>query len=122
MTTMEIESKTGEEVAHPEGDGKKGWGEPLTLDTYGGVVRVEWEAESPVTAMALLPFFIEFLKEGGRFEKWVSDCPIKMTSPNAGSKADILGTYLLSALSGQNRYAQMTALRNDGVNPGLLGM
>jgi hypothetical protein len=75
-----------------------------------------------VTGMALLPFFIEFLKEGGRFEKWVSDCPIKMTSPNAGSKADILGTYLLSALSGQNRYAQMTALRNDGVNPGLLGM
>jgi hypothetical protein len=43
-------------------------------------------------------------------------------SPNAPSKADVLGTWLLSILSGHKRYSHVTAIRCDGVNPGLLGM
>ena len=35
---------------------------------------------------------------------------------------DILGTYLLAALAGQKRYAHLTAMRSDQVNPKLLGM
>ena len=38
------------------------------------------------------------------------------------SKADVLGTWMLSILSGHKRYAHVTAIRCDGVNPGLLGM
>ena len=34
----------------------------------------------------------------------------------------MLGSFLLSILSGHNRYAHMTALRNDQVNSQLLGM
>ena len=37
-------------------------------------------------------------------------------------KRDVLGTLLLSILAGQSRYAHITALRGDGVNPALLGM
>ena len=43
-------------------------------------------------------------------------------SPNAPTKADVLGTWLLSILSGHKRYSHVTAIRCDGVNPGLLGM
>ena len=43
-------------------------------------------------------------------------------SANAPSKADVLGTWLLSVLSGHRRYSHVTAIRCDGVNPGLLGM
>jgi hypothetical protein len=52
----------------------------------------------------------------------VEDCPLTYTSPNAPKKRDVLGTILLSVLAGHWRYAHMNSIRNDGVNPGLLGM
>ena len=96
--------------------------EKITVETFGGRVHVEWEPYSPVTQLGQLVFFIEFLKLGGLFDGWVQDCPLKYFSPNAPSKQDILGTLLLSVLAGNTRYAHITALRGDGVNPGLLGM
>ena len=69
-----------------------------------------------------LPFFIEYLRLRGLFGPLVADCPLVMTSPNAPAKRDVLGTLLLSALSGHKRYAHITGLRGDGVNPDLLGM
>jgi hypothetical protein len=44
------------------------------------------------------------------------------TSANAPNKRDVLGTVLPSALAGHWRYAHITALRCDPVNPPLLGM
>jgi hypothetical protein len=55
------------------------------------------------------------------FEGWVADCPLLFTSPNAPRKRDVLGTLLLSVLAGHRRYAHVTALRCDAVNPPLLG-
>ena len=49
--------------------------------------------------------------------------PAPLHEPDyAPSKRDVLGTLLLSVLAGQSRYAHITALRGDGVNPALLGM
>ena len=45
----------------------------------------------------------------------VADCPLDYTSPNAPNKRDVLGTAVLSMLSGHKRYAHMAALRADGV-------
>jgi hypothetical protein len=59
---------------------------------------------------------------GNLFDPWVEECPLQFISPNAPSNRDILGTLLLSVLAGHNRYAHITALRCDGVNPGLLGI
>jgi hypothetical protein len=56
------------------------------------------------------------------FDAWVADCPLSLTSPNAPKKRDLLGTVLLSVLAGHRRYAHITALRCDPVNPPLLGM
>ena len=75
-----------------------------------------------MTPLGQLPFFIEYLKQGGLFDGWVADCPLLFTSPNAPAKRDVLGTVMLSVLSGHYRYAHMTMLRCDAVNPGLLGM
>ncbi len=41
---------------------------------------------------------------------------------NAPEKRDVLGTLVLSVLAGHWRYAHISAIRADGVNPGLLGM
>ena len=65
---------------------------------------------------------IDFLKQANLFDPWVADCPLYLTSPNAPRKRGLLGTVMLSVLAGHRRYAHVTALRCDPVNPPLLGM
>jgi hypothetical protein len=91
-------------------------------DTFSGRVHVGWDAAAPVTPFGQLAFFIDYLKQAGLFDAWVADCPLAFTSPNAPKKRDLLGTVLLSVLAGHRRYAHITALRCDPVNPPLLGM
>jgi len=91
-------------------------------DTFAGRIHVEWDATAPVTPFGQLPFFIDYLKQAGLFDAWVGDCPLSLTSPNAPSKRDLLGTVLLSVLAGHRRYAHITTLCCDAVNPPLLGM
>jgi len=113
-------------AAHPAGEQslvEYGTERPVIADTFGGRVHVEWEGEgAAVTPLGQLPFFIEFLKQGGLFDGWVAGCPLSLTSPNAPANRDILGTLMLSVLAGHRRYAHITALRCDPVNPPLLGM
>jgi hypothetical protein len=94
----------------------------VVADTFAGRVHIEWDGTATVTPLGQLPFFIEYLKQGGLFDGWVADCPLHFTSPNAPTKRDVLGTMLLSVLAGHWRYAHITALRCDPVNPPLLGM
>lgn len=113
-------------VVHPEDEEKtptkRLLSEQIQVETYSGKLFVEWDSEAAVTPLAQLPFFIQFLKVGCRFEPWVEDCPLVYYSPNAPEKVDVLGSLFLSILSGHNRYAHMTALLSDGVNSKLLGM
>lgn len=96
--------------------------EALALETEGGRLQVRWDAAAQATPHGQMAFFIEFLTVSGLFERWEADCPLVYGSPNGSSRRDILGTWLLSILSGHWRYAHVSAIRCDGVNPGLLGM
>ncbi|NJN05115.1 MAG: transposase [Rhodobacteraceae bacterium] len=69
-----------------------------------------------------LIYFIEFLTKTGRWKRLVETCPLKYVSPNAPSKEEILGTILLSVLSGHRRYAHMTGLRGDQTMAEMLGV
>jgi hypothetical protein len=109
-------------VTHPAGEQPAVEESSTTADTFAGRVHIEWDAEAPVTPFGQLPFFIDFLKQGNLFDPWVADCPLYLTSPNAPRKRDLLGTVMLSVLAGHRRYAHVTALRCDPVNPPLLGM
>src|SRR5690242_13916269 len=107
---------------HPAGEQATVEERVAVADTFGGWVRVEWDATAPVTPLGQLPFFIDYLKQGGLFDAWVADCPLLLRSPNAPRKRDLLGTLLLSTLAGHCRYTHVTTLRCDAVNPPLLGM
>ena len=72
--------------------------------------------------MGQLAFFAEFLQASGLFEHWLRSCPLRYTSPNAPKVVDVLGTWLLGVLAGQDRYAHIGSLRGDGVAPEVLGM
>lgn len=111
---------------HPEGEKFEGRIAKIIdrvgVDTYGGRVYIDWDHQAPVTSLGQLPFFIEFLKRTELFDDWVSKCPLQLSSPNAPTLRDILGTILLSVLSGHTRYSHITTVRTDGVNAPLLGM
>ncbi|UYM15878.1 transposase [Endozoicomonas euniceicola] len=94
----------------------------LEVDSFDGKIHVEWEPEASVTPMGQLPFFIQFLKTGHRFEPWINDCPLTYKSPNAPQKVDVIGSLMLSILSGHKRYAHIGTIIGDKVNAQLLGM
>jgi hypothetical protein len=113
-------------IVHPQGDSKSKALipilEPVPVETMAGRIHVDWNPDATVTPLGQLPFFIEFLHVSGLFDSWVSQCPLSWISPNAPNKRDVLGTVMLSILSGHQRYAHINGLRGDGVNPDLLGM
>ena len=94
----------------------------VTVDSWAGRIKVEWDPQAPLTPLGQASFFIEFLKVSGVFDALVADCPLYRTSPNAPSNRDVLGTLVLSVLAGHKRYAHVTALRADGVLPELIGI
>lgn len=96
--------------------------EPMSVVTPGGRIQVRWDTRASATAMGQLAFFAEFLDVAGLFERWVQQCPLQYTSPNAPAVRDVLGTWLLSILDGQRRYAHVASLRGDAVAPQILGM
>jgi len=116
--------------AHPQGEGfstlvsstSDGLLPAIAVDTVGRRFHVEWDPEAPVTPLGQLVFFCQFLAAGGLYSQWVAECPLRDTRPNAPRLKDLLGTWVLASLSGAWRYAHVTALRGDRVNPLGLGM
>lgn len=88
----------------------------------GGKFQVRWDEGGSATALGQLAFFAEFLEVSGVFERWVDGCPMSYSSPNAPEVRDVLGTWLLSILDGQKRYAHVACLRGDAVAPEILDM
>lgn len=94
----------------------------LRVATPGGVFQVRWDENASASALGQLAFFGEFLEVPQLFQRWVESCPLEYTSPNAPEVRDVLGTWLLSILDGQRRYAHINGLRGDAVAPQILGM
>jgi Transposase DDE domain group 1 len=98
------------------------WNEVGRVTTPGGKFQVRWDEGGSATALGQLAFFAEFLEVSGLFERWVAGCPMSYSSPNAPEVRDVLGTWLLSILDGQKRYAHVACLRGDAVAVEILGM
>lgn len=88
----------------------------------GGVFHVRFDPEMQVSALGGMVFFAQFLKLNCLFDGWIADAPLSYASNRAHDVRDVLGTSLLSLLSGHFRFAHVAALRGDTVTPSLLGM
>lgn len=89
--------------------------ESMVVDTPSGRIHMQWDHGANATPNTQLTFFAEFLATTGVYESWGISCPLSYSSPNAHSKRDVLGTWLLAILAGHNRYAHITRLRGDAV-------
>ena len=109
---------------HPSGEGSRApsVSDPLLVDSFAGRIEVRWAPDEAVTALGQLSFFVDFLKQSGLFEGLVAGAPLQYSSPNAPDVRDVMGTLVLSIVSGAKRYAHVNALRHDGVTPALPGM
>jgi hypothetical protein len=96
--------------------------EAMVVQTMGGRMHVRWDESARATPHGQLVFFAEFLATAGVFERWVDECPLSYSSPNASSKRDVLGTLMLGILSGSKRYAHIAGIRGDAVAAQALGM
>src|SRR5690348_17578183 len=99
-------------LPHPGGEQPSVEEFSATAETFAGRVHVEWDSDGLVTPLGQLPFFVEYLKQAGLFAGWVADCPLTFSSPNAPSKHDLLGTVLLSVLSGHRSEEHTSELQS----------
>ena len=77
----------------------------MVVDTMGGRVHVRWDETAQATPHGQIVFFAELLATAGVLDRWVADCPLHYSSPNASRPRDVLGTLMLGILAGSKRYA-----------------
>ena len=92
------------------------------MDAPGGRFFAEWDEDTPTTKDGQLIFFFQFLQAGGRWEKFMENCPLHYAGNRGSGAKNVLGTVLLSILNGHWRYAHINSIRGDAINPPLLGM
>ena len=93
-----------------------------SIKTDSGTLHWDFSEHTPITLHGHLPFFAQFMQTGSLFSDWVGDCPLTYSSNNAPKVKDVLGTILLSVLSGHSRYCHSSALYGDEVASSLLGL
>lgn len=112
-------------TAHPAGEANTSPQYPSgswPLDAPGGRFYAEWDDQAPVTREGQLIFFFQFLQAGARWQEFLCECPLHYTGNRGSGALNVMGTVMLSVLSGHWRYAHINSLRGDRINPGLLGM
>ena len=85
-----------------------------------GRVQIRWAPDEEVTPLGQMPFFIDFLKQAGLFDAFVQDASRSYSSSNRPCVRDVLGTLLLTTLSGARRRMHINLPRYEPVNPRLL--
>ena len=93
-----------------------------SIKTDSGTLHWDFSEHTPITLHGHLPFFAQFMQTGSLFSDWVEDCPLTYSSNNAPKVKDVLGTILLSVLSGHSRYCHSSALYGDEVASSFLGL
>jgi hypothetical protein len=92
------------------------------VTTPSGIVHCNKDLGSPITLHGFLPHFVQYLHGSGQYESLIKNCPLEYKSNNAPEVKDVIGTTMLSILSGHNRYSHATSLYGDSVAAELLGL
>ena len=76
----------------------------------------------PLTTGAHNAFLSAFFAAGGVFDHLVDTCPLKLTSNNAPTNRETLGTAVVGMTNGSYRYRHFDNLSGDAVTAELFGI
>lgn len=93
-----------------------------TIDALGGEFGCRWDNETPLSTSAHNVFMSAFFKAGGVFDRLVESCPLKLTSPNAPTNRETLGTAIVGMINGSSRYRHFDTLGGDAVTAEMFGL
>lgn len=93
-----------------------------TIDALGGEFDCRWNDTTPLSTGAHNALMSAFLKAGGVFDRLVESCPLRLTSPNAPTNRETLGTVIVGMLNGSSRYRHFDALAGDAVTAEAFGL
>ena len=85
------------------------------LDTLGGEFGLCWNDTVPLTTGAHNAFLSAFFEAGGVFDHLVDTCPLRLTSNNAPTNRETLGTAIVGMTNGSYRYRHFDSLSGDAV-------
>ena len=92
------------------------------LDTLGGEFGLNWNDTVPLTTGAYNAFLSAFFEAGGVFDHLVDTCPLRLTSNNAPTNRETLGTAIVGMTNGSYRYRHFDNLSGDAVTAELFGI
>ena len=92
------------------------------LDTLGGEFGLCWNDTVPLTTGAHNAFLSAFFEAGGVFDHLVDTCPLRLTSNNAPTNRETLGTAIVGMTNGSYRYRHFDNLSGDAVTTELFGI
>jgi hypothetical protein len=105
-------------ILHPAGEEQN---EQFEFLTAGGRIALKPSEEALTPYAGLVPF-AAFLKHMGTVETLAATFPVKRTSPNAKPVADIVHSFMLTALADGRRFTHVERLREDPTLNELFGM
>ena len=105
-------------IIHLAGEEQK---EQFEFETAGGRIVLKTSDETLTPYGGLVPF-AAFLKHMGTVETLAATFPVERTSPNARPVADIVHSFMLTAIAEGRRFAHVERLREDPAMSELFGM
>jgi len=92
------------------------------LTALGGVFDCKWNDSVTLTTSAHNALMSAFLATGGIFDRLVGTCPLKLTSNNAPTNRETLGTLIVGMINGSYRYRHFDNLSGDAVTAEMFGL
>jgi hypothetical protein len=106
------------ELSHPQGESSSNpavsQNDTFAVQTPGGVFHVTYDTEAEVSHLGGVVPFAQFLQASGLFDEWVSDAPLSYSSNRALAVRDVLGTQVISMISGHYRFSALIPPRRHG--------
>ena len=93
-----------------------------TIDALGGEFDCRWDNETPLSTGGHNALMSAFLKAGGVFDRLVESCPLRLTSPNAPTNRETLGTAIVGMVNGSSRYRHFDTLGGDTATAEMFGL
>ena len=94
----------------------------FSVQSPSGMIQTEWDNKTPFSSNGQLVYFAEYLAASNLFEDFCDKCPLEFRSNNAPKKRDVLGTILVSILSGHNRYSHISQVFHDQIGVEVLDL